>query len=249
MSTIYVITVCRNAEALLEDTILSVLGQTYPNVRYIIIDGASTDGTVDIIKKYQDRLAYWVSEPDKGIYDAMNKGLAAARSQEQSLPTQSWVNFMNAGDTFASNTILSDIFGEVGILSSQEQQSAIQVIGGHTNRVYSSHVELYHAVNPEEIYREIPYSHQSTFVRLFADNNWTFDLSYKIAADYKVVFDIYQNYGPSAFLSLDFPIANYRMEGSTSFVNIRETKGEYLRIQSAHRTWRWWKEYIKWRCL
>ena len=74
MLKISVVTVCYNAAATIEETIQSVLGQTYPNVEYIIIDGGSTDGTVDIIKKYADRLTYWVSEPDKGMYDAIRKG-------------------------------------------------------------------------------------------------------------------------------------------------------------------------------
>ena len=70
---ISVVTVCYNAAETIEETMLSVLNQTYPNIEYIIIDGGSTDGTVDIIKKYANRLAYWVSEPDKGIYDEIGR--------------------------------------------------------------------------------------------------------------------------------------------------------------------------------
>lgn len=100
-SKISVITVCYNAADTLEKTIQSVLGQTYPNIEYIIIDGGSTDGTVDIIHKYTDRIAYWVSEPDGGIYDAMNKGIERA--------TGEWINFMNAGDIFCDKFVLTNI--------------------------------------------------------------------------------------------------------------------------------------------
>lgn len=87
---ICIITVCYNAQKDIEKTVLSVLGQTYPNYEYIVIDGGSTDGTIDIIRRYKNRLACFVSEPDDGIYDAMNKGIMAA--------TGEWINFINAGD-------------------------------------------------------------------------------------------------------------------------------------------------------
>lgn len=96
--TFSIITITYNASQWLERTILSVLSQSYPNIEYIIIDGASTDGTVDIIKQYESGIAYWVSEPDKGLYDAMNKGLQKA--------TGDYVWFLNAGDTiYTSDTI------------------------------------------------------------------------------------------------------------------------------------------------
>jgi glycosyltransferase, putative len=85
ISLITIITVSYNAAKTIEDTILSVLNQTYPNIEYIIIDGGSTDGTLDIIKKYQDKISYWVSEPDKGIYDAMNKGWCIAKKESHIL--------------------------------------------------------------------------------------------------------------------------------------------------------------------
>ncbi len=97
-----VITVVYNGEAFLERTIQSVINQTYPAIEYIIIDGGSKDGTVAIIQKYQHNIAYWVSEPDRGLYDAMNKGLAVA--------TGEYVLFLNAGDTFFDNHTLQNVF-------------------------------------------------------------------------------------------------------------------------------------------
>lgn len=86
-----IITVTYNAGQWLERTLLSVLNQSYPAIEYIIIDGASTDETVEIIERYASGIACWVSEPDKGLYDAMNKGLERA--------TGDYVWFLNAGDT------------------------------------------------------------------------------------------------------------------------------------------------------
>lgn len=78
---ISIITICYNSEKTLETTILSVINQSYDNWEYIIIDGGSKDGTVDIIKKYQKNISYWVSEPDKGISDAFNKGIRVATGE------------------------------------------------------------------------------------------------------------------------------------------------------------------------
>ncbi|RXE60893.1 glycosyltransferase, partial [Muribaculaceae bacterium Isolate-001 (NCI)] len=99
---ITVVTVCYNAVKEIEKTIQSVISQTYDNVEYIIVDGGSTDGTLDIIRKYSSRITRWVSEPDKGIFDAMNKSAHMA--------TGEYINFMNAGDLFFDEKVLSDIF-------------------------------------------------------------------------------------------------------------------------------------------
>ena len=96
-----IITITYNASRWLERTILSVLSQSYSNVEYIIIDGGSTDGTVDIIKQYASGIAYWVSEKDGGIYDAMNKGLRKASGD--------YVWFINAGDTLYTSDTLQRI--------------------------------------------------------------------------------------------------------------------------------------------
>ncbi len=99
---ITVITVVYNGAKYLEDTIKSVINQTYPNVEYIIIDGGSTDGTIDIIKKYEDYIDYWVSEPDRGIYDAMNKGWSLANDDSRIL-------FLGAGDMVKSFPLTKEL--------------------------------------------------------------------------------------------------------------------------------------------
>ena len=97
-----IITVTYNAEVCLEKTIQSVINQTYKNIEYIIIDGGSSDKTLSIIKKYKKYIKYWISEPDKGIYDAMNKGIKIAKGD--------YINFLNAGDFYYENNVLSYLF-------------------------------------------------------------------------------------------------------------------------------------------
>jgi glycosyltransferase involved in cell wall biosynthesis len=100
---ISVLTVVRNGAATLSRAIESVVGQLNDDIEYVIVDGASTDSTLEIIKAYEDRIAFWVSEPDHGIYDAMNKALAFARGD--------WIIFLGADDQL--NPVLQDIAGEL----------------------------------------------------------------------------------------------------------------------------------------
>lgn len=96
-----IITVTYNAEAVLERTMQSVLNQSYPRIEYILVDGASTDGTLALARKYIHRLAHLVSEPDGGLYDAMNKAIRLA--------TGDYLCFLNAGDSFRGNDVLRKI--------------------------------------------------------------------------------------------------------------------------------------------
>ena len=98
---ITIITVVRNDVGHLESTMQSVLQQTLSEIEYLVIDGDSSDRTVELIKKYSDKLTRWISEPDKGVYDAMNKGIA--------LSTGDFVYFLNSGDTLLSSTTLADM--------------------------------------------------------------------------------------------------------------------------------------------
>jgi len=92
-----IVTAVRNGEKYLEKTILSVLGQTHKNTELIVIDGGSTDGTLDIIKKYQDKIVYWISEPDRGMYDAINKGLKRAGGN--------YIAYLNSDDLYFPDTV------------------------------------------------------------------------------------------------------------------------------------------------
>jgi glycosyltransferase involved in cell wall biosynthesis len=164
---ISVVTVVFNGKDFLEETILSVINQTYENVEYIIIDGGSEDGTLDIIKKYEDKISYWISQPDNGIYDAMNKGI--------SLVSGAWINFMNAGDVFHSNMTLEEVSPKL---------IADLVYGNHA--IYENNLNIYSIFNVKNYddKRNIPFCHQSSFVKSSVLRENLFDLTYKIAADY-----------------------------------------------------------------
>lgn len=165
---ISVVTVVYNAKVYIEATINSVLNQTYPNIEYIIIDGGSTDGTVDIIKKYESSISYWISEPDKGVYDAMNKGIERASGK--------WINFMNAGDMFYSPQAVDNIF------SIGEDFSEYAIVYGDAE--FRLRKIAYIALAGEtSIDRFMPFSHQASFVRSDLAKLHKFDLKYKIAAD------------------------------------------------------------------
>lgn len=104
--TISIITVCRNAGRFIERTIESVVSQTYPHIEYIVIDGASTDGTVEIIRRHEAGVSYWSSEPDQSHFDAMNKGLRHC--------TGDYVLFMNAGDRIRAPDMLERVMQDSG---------------------------------------------------------------------------------------------------------------------------------------
>ena len=112
-NTVSVITVVYNDVEHIRETMESFFAQTWEEKEYIVIDGGSTDGTVDIIREYSDRLAFWCSEHDEGIYDAMNKGVEHASGE--------WVNFLNSGDIYVSsgsleNVMVSDVITDSDVV-------------------------------------------------------------------------------------------------------------------------------------
>lgn len=163
---ITVVTVVFNGEKTLEQTIQSVVNQTYGNVEYIIIDGVSTDGTLDIIKKYEDRIDFWQSEPDKGIYDAMNKGIELTRGD--------FLIFLGADDLLFSPNLMKDF-------SNQKPDTNFNYYGD----VYLNEHRFiydYKFSKMKLCCRNI--CHQSIFYCKNIYQNIKFDTKYKIYADW-----------------------------------------------------------------
>lgn len=224
---ISVITVCYNAVSSLENTILSVINQTYNDLEYIIIDGGSTDGSVDIIKKYSSKIDFWISEPDKGIYDAMNKGIAHA--------TGEWINFMNAGDEFYRNDVIAQIYEE-------KIPSTVKVVYGDV--VLKKKEGIKPGKNFPISFLEIAmaFCHQSSFTRKTV---CTFDTKFKIGADFKLFHDIYYNEGAKAFKYVPIKISLFENISGLSTSQIKQCRREWLQIRSHHKNLRWYIDLLK----
>lgn len=174
-----VITVCFNAKYDLRKTLDSVLEQTYMDMEYLVVDGGSNDGTVELLNEYSVRFERkskkfrYISEKDKGTYDAMNKGALLAQGV--------WINYMNAGDIFYSNDSLKTFF-------SHEIKESIGVAYGNTLQEYDFGSGI---ATPKDYNSEVmPFCHQSCFVRTCYMQKYLFDLSYKIVADHDLFYRI-----------------------------------------------------------
>lgn len=172
-----VVTISFNCVKEIEPTLCSVLGQSYPYIDYVVIDGKSNDGTMDIVNKYKDRISTIVSEKDSGIYNAMNKGLKHCKGD--------YVVFMNAGDQFASVQVL------------EKMNAILQETETLPSLIYGTYMETSkNIVIPNRNFQKCWYgmfaSHQSIFYQLefLRLNHICYDESYRIAADYKLTISV-----------------------------------------------------------
>ncbi len=164
-SLISVITVVYNNVKGIKETIQSIVNQSYKNIEFIVIDGNSKDGTIEVINNYKDKISKFISEPDKGIYDAMNKGI--------DLSSGDYIVFMNSGDKFYDNNVLSVIF--------QNRVSSDVIYGNHCQD-FGSYKTIIKAKHPSTK-EPMPFCHQSVFVKSEILKNNKFNLLYKICSD------------------------------------------------------------------
>lgn len=174
---ISIITVCYNSAATLEKTILSVSRQTYKSIEYIIVDGNSKDNTLALIKKHEDKIFKWISEPDKGLYDAMNKGIEMASGD--------LIGILNSDDTFNSDMVVEHIANFH--LQNTIDASIGNIVQHHENgkiiRLYSSKYW-----NPEKLTIGFMPPHPSIFFKRELFNKYgNYELGFKIGADYELI--------------------------------------------------------------
>ena len=165
-----IVTVVLNDVKKVEGTIRSVLLQKFSDYEYIVVDGGSTDGTLDVIGRYRDRIDRLIAEPDRGIYDAMNKGIREAKGK--------WINFMNSGDTFADENVLRKL-ADAAVSERWDILYGDVIIPGKNGE------RQLRRANPEpcNIHRMFC-CHQSTFVRTSLMKAGGFDINHPLSADF-----------------------------------------------------------------
>ena len=206
--TISVITVVYNAVTTIKRTIQSVLSQSYKNIEYIIIDGGSTDGTLDIIDKYRDKLSYFVSEPDNGIYDAMNKGIKKA--------TGDIIGLLNADDWYEPGALSN-------VASEYERTGALIIAGGTLYIDQHGNKSLRRQNSFSDLWKALPSNHQATFISKVAyDTFGLYDTQYKIAADHELLLRMYHE--GASFSIVDKVFVNYSITGYSSVFAVRSAE-------------------------
>ena len=166
-----IITVNYNNKDGLRKTIESVVSQTFHDYEFIVIDGGSTDGSADILKKYDDKITYWVSEPDKGIYNGMNKGIAKA--------TGDYLNFMNSGDCFYADDVLqrvADYNSQADFIVGRDYHYSERLQRGHAS-IQPPRTTMMH-------FFVATLDHQSSFIRRELFKNAPYDENHRLVSDW-----------------------------------------------------------------
>jgi len=198
-----IVTVVFDSVGLIEKTIQSVIGQSYQNIEYIIIDGGSADGTIDIIKKYEEDIDLWISEKDDGIYYAMDKAIEYAAGR--------WINFMNAGDRFYDENTVGEVVKRMDGHSELVYGNEVMNFGSAEDAKWQSAKKKYWIkepsevdsdgnrlvywwdgnVGPEDLWKRMIFSHQALFMRTSLAKKLRFNTNLSIIADFELIFKSY----------------------------------------------------------
>lgn len=207
--TLSIIMVAYNSFATVEQAISSIVNQVYSNIEFIIIDGGSTDGTLDVIKRYANKITYWVSEPDHGIYDAMNKGVRAC--------TGDYVYFIGSDDALVDVNIISQIVAEID-MNTDILSCSVIVVDTESKMQY---VMNNHQARDRGKYVGGMIPHQGMFMRRELLVRCPFDTDYKIAADFKFFLQSYYDEKVN-FKFIDIPVCFMATGGASGDNTLRQ---------------------------
>lgn len=207
-----IISINYNDKEGLRRTVISVINQTYTDYEFIIIDGGSTDGSIDVIQENKDNITYWVSEKDKGVYNAMNKGIAQAHGD--------YLVFMNSGDCFHATDVLSTVADhQEDIICGKVLKGESTIPSGHHKSTISL-VDLMRGSLP----------HQAMFIKRELMKKHPYDENYKILSDWKFCIEaiIFDN---CSFRNIETIVADYDTSGISTNSNglLPEERGRILK--------------------
>lgn len=225
---ISIITVSFNSAALIEESIKSVLNQTYSSIEYLIIDGGSTDGTVEIIERYKGSIDYFVSEPDRGLYDAMNKGIRAA--------TGDALFFLNSDDTFCDERVLGDA------AEAFDNNPDVDVIFGNQIFDFGGGKKAIKKQKFEDVRERLARNniqHQTMFTRKeIFDVTGGFSQKYRIVSDYEWILKTFL-VNKCSYVYIDRDISIMSTQGLSSTTNFeperRQVMKDYFSIYEIYR--------------
>jgi glycosyltransferase involved in cell wall biosynthesis len=218
---ISLVTVCYNAENLLAETLQSAINQSYKNIELVIVDGNSKDNTLEVAKRFQSHIGTLISESDKGIYDAMNKGIKVAKGD--------WIYFLNAGDFLINEQIIEEVFNAkipsdclfiYGKVQTLNEPTGVNYIAGEK-------------VSFPDFFTKYPICHQATFTHKDAFIKFgNYDSNLRLAADTEWFTRIFKKHSNQTFF-IDKTIAYYDIQGAT-YIKRMQGYREYLSFGFKH---------------
>jgi glycosyltransferase involved in cell wall biosynthesis len=197
---ISIITVVYNGSKTIEQTIQSVINQSYKNIEYIIIDGGSTDGTIKIIKEYEKDISHWVSEPDKGLYDAMNKGVSLAKGE--------LIGMINSDDWYELDAVKI-------IVDAYLKNPDKCIFHGDRYDIDNDGNRRKYKFNKSKfkfIYFSMTYNHPSMFIHKNIYRAYKYNIEFKSISDYEFVLKVFLK-SNDLFHYIPFTYVNYRLDG------------------------------------
>lgn len=227
-----IVTVVYNGIETIEKTINNVLKQTYPNLEYIVVDGASTDGTLDVIKRYSNKLKF-VSEKDSGIYDAMQKGAKLA--------TGEWILYRNNGDYFFNPTSIAEVFEKYS-----DQGEDFILTNARLFKKYG-YKDIKPNILTKSYFAGMPVIHPSTFIRRSVQLQNPFHLEYRNSADYCFFIELFSK--GARYVYIDVTTSLFDNESGASTTNyLRSIKENIAIMERLHAPVKYislWKKILK----